>query len=57
MSKCTKQVQNCLNIAGTSPVLIVLNSILCEVRTYTVTVSCRRATSISIRQAKLYLGQ
>jgi len=42
MSKCSKQLPNCLKIAETSVVLIVLNGFFCEVRAFTVTLSYRR---------------
>jgi hypothetical protein len=44
MSKSPKQLPDCLKIAETSVVLIVLNDVLCEVCVYTVTVSYHRST-------------
>ena len=39
MLKSSKQLPDCLKIAETSVVLIVLYGVLCEFRVYTVTVS------------------
>ena len=44
MSKSSKQVPNCPKIAETSVVLIVLNCVIYDVSTYTVTVSLCRST-------------
>jgi hypothetical protein len=44
MSKSQKQLPNCLKIAGTRVVLIVLNYVLYRVHAYIVTVFCRRST-------------
>jgi hypothetical protein len=44
MSKSQKQLPNCLKIAETRVVLIVLNYVLYRVHAYIVTVSCRRST-------------
>ena len=43
IAKSPKQVPNCLKIAETS-VIIVFNGVLCDVRTYTVAVSCHDST-------------
>jgi hypothetical protein len=42
MSKSQKQLPNCLKIAETRVVLIVLNYVLYRVHAYIVTISCRR---------------
>ena len=39
LSKSSKQLQNCMKIAETIIVLIVFNDVICDVSTYTVTVS------------------
>ena len=39
ISKRPKQLPNCLKIAETSVVLIVFNGAICDVSTYTVTIS------------------
>ena len=44
MSKSPKQLPNCLKITETNFVIIVFNDVLCEVCTYTVTVSYRHST-------------
>jgi hypothetical protein len=36
-----KQLSNYLKIAEASVVLLVFNDVICDVRAYTVTVSCR----------------
>ena len=42
MSESQKQLPNCLKITDTSIVIIVFNDVICDVSTYTVTVSfCR----------------
>ena len=44
MSKIPKQLPKCLKIAETSVDLFIVNGILWEVHTYTVTVSYGRST-------------
>ena len=39
MSKCPKQLPQCVKIAERNVVIIVSNGVLCEVRAYAVTVS------------------
>jgi hypothetical protein len=46
ISKSPKHLSNCLKIIETSVVLIVFNGVICDVRTYTVTVSFCRSTWI-----------
>ena len=44
MPKSSKHLPNCLERAETITVLVVFDSVLCEVNTYTVTVSYCRST-------------
>ena len=53
MSKKPKQLPNCLKGAEASVVIIVFDGVLCEVHTYTVTVSYRCSTQI--RYQKSYI--
>ena len=53
LSKRSRQLQNCLKIDEKSVVLIVCNGIICDISTYTVTVSFCRSTWI--RYQKLFM--
>ena len=53
ISKSPKHLSNCLKIIETSVVLIVFNGVICDVRTYTVTVSF--CCSTWIRRHKCFI--
>ena len=44
ISKSPKLLPNCLKIAETSVVLIIFNGAICDISTYTGTVSCCHST-------------
>ena len=46
ISKCPKQLSNCLDIAEASVVSIISNGVLCDASAYTVTVCYCRSTRI-----------
>jgi hypothetical protein len=54
MSKSPKQLPNCLKRAKTSVILIVVDGVLCEGSTYTVTVSYLNMNQVP---ENIYLGK
>ena len=53
MSKSLKRLPNCPKIAETSVILIIFNGVLCEVRAYTLTLSCHHSTCTWIKYQNL----